>query len=79
MILGQTSLLFHIYTMTAIKYSALSYEVPVLTNEGGGRKEGGRGREGETEHISYFTVQDLVQWENSNISDIKNSSTEALP
>lgn len=44
MILGQTSLPFHIYTMTAIKHSALSYEVLVLINEGGGRK-GGREEE----------------------------------
>lgn len=48
--------------MTAIKYSALSYEVLGLIEEGGGRKggreeekEGGGERETEKEHASYFT------------------------
>lgn len=81
MISGQMSLPFHIYTMTAIKHSALSYEVLVLINEGGGRgeeKEEGRERSREKDHTSNFTDHNLVQGKNSKISDTKNSSTEAV-
>jgi hypothetical protein len=63
MISGQMSLPFYIYTMTAIKYSALSYEVLVLINEGGRAKGRQRRRKGRREgEKQRWGAHELLHW-----------------